>query len=96
MNEGTKQDQEKIRMDLLPMDALYEVAKVLTFGSKKYGDKNWEQGIALWRLRGAKMRHDTAYELGESLDPESGLIHKAHEACNVLMELALILRGKTE
>jgi len=89
---GIKFDQDKIRMDLLPMEALVEVAKVLTFGAKKYGDRNWEQGIEFWRLRGAKMRHDAASVLGEQVDPESGLLHKAHEACSILMELTLLVR----
>lgn len=33
---GTKHDQDKPRMELLPMAALREVSKVLTFGSTKY------------------------------------------------------------
>ncbi len=90
---GLKFDSEKPRMDLLPMDALMEIAKVLTFGAKKYGDKNWEKGIARGRLRAAQMRHDAAVEMGQELDPESGYLHVAHKACDVLMELALKLRG---
>jgi hypothetical protein len=90
---GTKHDQEKIRMDLLPMDGLFEIAKVLTFGAKKYGDHNWEKGIGYHRLRAAQLRHDAAVEMGELLDPESGLIHTAHKACDALMELTLRLRN---
>lgn len=90
--EGVKHDQEKPRMDLLPMDALVEVAKVLTFGAKKYGDHNWEKGIAVHRLRAAQLRHDAAVEMGELYDSESGLIHTAHKACDALMELAMRLR----
>jgi len=91
--EGKKFDQNKPRMDLLPMDALLEVAKVLTFGATKYGDRNWELGIDPQRLRAAQMRHDAAMELGELTDPESGLIHTAHKATDALMELALRLRA---
>lgn len=91
--EGKKFDQNKPRMDLLPMDALLEVAKVLTFGATKYGDRNWELGIDPQRLRAAQMRHDAATELGELTDPESGLIHTAHKATDALMELALRLRA---
>ena len=35
MNEGIKHDAEKPRMDLLPFEALEEVAKVLTFGAER-------------------------------------------------------------
>lgn len=90
--EGTKFDENKPRMDLLPMDALLEVAKVLTFGSKKYGDRNWEKGIDPQRLRAAQLRHDAATEMGEFIDSESGLSHVAHKATDALMELALRLR----
>lgn len=89
---GVKADDGKPRMDLIPMDALVEVAKVLGFGSKKYGDRNWEQGISRQRLRAAQMRHDAATELGQDIDEESGLLHVAHKATDALMELALKLR----
>ena len=91
-DKGKKFDAEKPRMDLIPMDALLEIAKVLTFGSRKYGDRNWEKGIHRDRMRGAQMRHDAASMMGEPLDPESGLLHVAHKACDALMELALRLR----
>ena len=38
---GRKYDGGKIRWDLLPMGALTEVAKVLTYGARKYADDNW-------------------------------------------------------
>ncbi len=91
--EGIKHDQDKPRMDLLPMDALVEVAKVLTFGSKKYGDRNWEKGLDPQRLRAAQLRHDAAAELGEFFDGESGLPHVAHKATDAIMELAIRIRA---
>lgn len=94
--EGKKFDDGKPRMDLLPMDALLEVAKVLAMGAKKYGDRNWEKGIDTQRLRAAGLRHDAASEMGEDLDPESGLTHRAHKACDALMELSLYLRAQPE
>lgn len=91
---GIKFDSEKPRMDLLPMDALLEVAKVLTFGSKKYGDRNWEKGIDVQRLRAAQLRHDAAVEMGQLVDEESGLLHTAHKATDALMELSMRLRNE--
>lgn len=93
-DSGTKNDEGKPRMDLLPMDALLEIAKTLTFGAKQYGDRNWEKGIDIQRLRAAELRHDAAHEMGQEFDEESGLPHKAHKACDALMELSLYLRGK--
>lgn len=95
-DSGIKHDQGKPRMDLLPMDALVEVAKVLTFGAAKYGDHNWEKGIEVNRLRAAQLRHDAAVEMGEMIDPESGLLHTAHKTCDALMELAMRLRNEKQ
>ncbi len=91
---GKKFDSGKPRMDLLPMDALLEVAKVLAFGAKKYGDRNWEKGLDVQRLRAAQLRHDAATEMGQAIDEESGLSHTAHKVTDALMELALRLRAK--
>jgi len=78
--EGTKNDSEKIRMDLIPYDALWEVGKVLTFGVnvKEYGERNWEKGITYSRVFGAMMRHATRWFFRFDNDEESRLSHMAH------------------
>jgi hypothetical protein len=43
MGQGHKDDVGKSRMELLLFDALVEVAKVLTHGSKKYAPNNWRK-----------------------------------------------------
>ncbi len=91
--EGIKLDQGKPRMDLLPMDSLVEVARVLSFGANKYAPRNWELGMDWGRLQGALLRHLAAWDQGQNLDPETGLPHLAHMACNALMLLALAQRG---
>lgn len=91
--EGKRFDGDKIRLELLPFDALEEVGKVLTFGAKKYGDRNWELGFNYSRVLGCLCRHVFAYARGEKIDSESGLSHMAHAACNVLMLLAFEKRG---
>lgn len=82
--EATKHDNEKNRLDLLPVESLEEIAKVLTFGAKKYADWNWAKGFKWSRLIGASMRHLFAFARGEDKDPESGLSHLAHLGCCVL------------
>lgn len=79
---GKKNDQEKPRMDLISPIALEELAKVLTFGAKKYSGWNWSKGIAYTRIIAAILRHTMAYARGESLDPETGLSHMAAVMCN--------------
>ncbi len=89
LTEGVKHDGEKARWDLLPFDALDEVAIVLKYGAKKYADRNWEKGMAWGRLLAAALRHLAAWAQGNEVDAESGLPHLAHAACCVLMLLAL-------
>jgi hypothetical protein len=85
---GTKYDNGKLRMDLLPFEALEEVAKVLTFGAKKYDDHNWRKGFKYSRLLGAALRHLSAFAQGEDFDKESGETHLAHAACCILFLLS--------
>jgi hypothetical protein len=93
LKEGRKDDAEKARWDLLPFDALDDVAEVLKYGAKKYAARNWELGMAWGRLLAAALRHLTFWARGQQSDQESGMHHLAHAACCVLMLLALVKRG---
>jgi hypothetical protein len=42
MNKFTKNDNDKLRYDLIPPQALKALAEVLTFGANKYADNNWQ------------------------------------------------------
>lgn len=81
---GIKYDQDKLPWDLLPFEALEEVAKVYEMGSKKYKARNWEKGIPYSRVFSALLRHLFAWFKGEDLDRESGLHHLAHVCWNSL------------
>lgn len=78
MTEGTKYDEGKNRLDLIPVESLFEVGRVYTFGAKKYEDHNWRKGIAWSRIYGAIQRHLNAFWSGQDTDIESGLSHLAH------------------
>lgn len=94
--EGRKDDQGKPRMELLPGDALNEIAKVLSFGAAKYTSRNWERGMKWGRPFGALMRHMWAWWQGEDKDAETGLSHLAHAACCILFLLSYELRKTGE
>lgn len=81
ITEGQKFDSDKLRYELLPPELLEEVARVLTFGAKKYADRNWELGMKWSRPFGALMRHMWAWWRGEEKDPETGYSHLSHAAC---------------
>lgn len=89
---GAKFDCDKTRMDLLMCGcakSLEQVAKVLTFGAKKYDDDNWRLvPDAIKRYHAALHRHLNAYYQGEKTDKETGLSHLAHALCclHFLME----------
>lgn len=87
MSEGRKDDFKKIRMDLLPGPALYEVARVLTYGCHKYDDWNWALGMNWSRVIGALERHLEKFKYKVDIDDESGLLSIAQVACNALFLL---------
>ena len=93
---GMKYDGGKPRMDLLLSgcpNALEQVSQILTFGAQKYAAHSWQtvpQGEE--RYLAALLRHLTAHGKGEVNDPESGMSHLAHAACNALFILELEAR----
>ena len=82
-----KHDAEKVRAGLLPAEALLEIAKVLTFGAKKYSAHNWRKGTQWSRYYDATLRHLLAWSAREKADPETGLSHLAHAGCCILFLL---------
>lgn len=93
---GYKDDAEKPRMSLVFhgfASALSEVARVGTFGARKYTDNGWchvENGLE--RYTDALYRHLLYEAQGEQVDPDSDLLHSAHAAWNALARLELQLR----
>jgi len=85
--EGKKEDKGKLRYDLIPPNALMEVAGVLTHGAQKYGAENWRK-VPNCRRRyySAVMRHLEAWRLGEEID-ESGYAHIAHAITSLMFIL---------
>lgn len=94
---GAKLDGEKVMAELT-LDgfsrALLAVAEVSTYGAKKYSPGGWqhvEDGQTRYRRAGDRHRLARGHE---QLDPESRLLHLAHEAWNRLAELELMLRER--
>ena len=83
MIPGMKFDDNKLRWDLLPWDAIEAIVDVYTYGAKKYEDNNWKF-VDKDRYFSALMRHLTASRNGETRDEESGRSHLAHAAWNAI------------
>lgn len=90
---GTKFDQGKRELHLLPRDVLLEMTKVYEHGRDKYGAGNWEKGFETKRLFDASERHLWAWMGGEDNDPDSGLSHLLHATWNLMTLVAQDIRG---
>jgi hypothetical protein len=90
---GGEKGQKIERFDLIPMDALSEVATVYGIGAKKYEEWNWAKGYR-WSLSlGALLRHIALWAVGIDKDKETGLPHMAHACWHTLTLLAFASRG---
>lgn len=75
--------------------ALLGVVRVLTFGALKYEAHSWRHvPNGQERYKDALYRHLSAIESGEATDPESGLSHWSHVACNALFLHELELQNQ--
>lgn len=95
---GIKHDGDKPDVSLLSFPALTEVAKVMTYGKKKYSANNWRGGFIWSRPLSAAFRHLFSWSTGEDKDPETGLSHLAHAICCLmfLLEFTITKKGQDD
>lgn len=81
----------KPRLELVPMNILYDIAKVREYGTMKYGDpENWRE-VGVTYYLAALLRHVVPMvENINAVDPESGIEHRKHAACNLAFISALL------
>jgi len=91
LKQGYKADEQKNRVDLLPVPALREIAKVLTFGCKKYHDYNWSKGILFHRVYRAAKDHLDSWWNRQDPDAETGTSHLANAGCCILFLLTYMV-----
>lgn len=80
--QGLRFNEGKNRYDLVHPWAHEQMVNVLTKGSSKYADRNWELGMQWSKVISSLKRHLAAIEKGEDRDLETGELHAAHLACN--------------
>lgn len=75
--------------------AIRAVADVSAFGASKYAWRGWESvPDGFNRYSDAMVRHLSYEGQGESVDPDSGLLHAAHTAWGALARLEFLLKDK--
>lgn len=94
---GASKGMRVTRQDLIPPEALLEIAAVYGFGERKYpagpDGPNWLRGMPFsWPLRALK-DHIAQWELGVDFDEEDGVSHLAHAAWHLFALLTYQARG---
>lgn len=95
MKRALRDNEGKLRWDLLPVEWEEELVKILTKGAVKYSPDNWKESINTQDHESFKqdrmasaMRHIAAYRKGEVFDKENLLdvktTHLGHAAWNLL------------
>lgn len=79
-----KHDTGKRRLSLIEPLFIQTLGDVITFGAEKYAPNNWRLCEDTSRYKDALLRHTYAYLAGERFDPETGIEHLAHCACNLM------------
>ena len=86
---------EKPDLSLVPTEALFEMAKALTFGAKKYSRYNFREGMDISRPIAASLRHTYQFLDGEDIDEETQCIHLGNAMAGLAMAIWL-LKNKPE
>lgn len=90
---GGKKGAKLARFDLIPPEALWELAERYGLGCAKYEPRNWERGYA-WSLSFAALqRHAWAWWAGEDRDAETGQSHMVAVAWHAFALFVFAKRG---
>lgn len=85
-----KADTGKPHPSYVPVEIIEAVMRVREYGNQKYHDPDNWQTVEPERYHEALLRHVLrAWVNPYAVDPESGLMHIEHVACNIAFLLAL-------
>lgn len=72
---GAEKGVKLARFDLIPPEALWELAEHYGRGAEKYAEHNWRRGYAWSKSYQAALRHLNQFWMGEDIDAETGSKH---------------------
>lgn len=83
-DQSAKADAGKLQISLCPTQIVRDVTEVRMFGNAKYkSSDNWKT-VEMRRYVDALLRHALEFvDNPDSVDPESGIPHYKHMACNM-------------
>lgn len=87
---GGEKGTKDARFDLIPADALHQLAEHYGFGARKYADNQWRKGYEWSKSYAAMQRHLNAWWGGEDIDEETGSSHIAAAAWHCFTLLTFI------
>lgn len=88
--DTAKADAGKPHPSYVPVEIIESVMRVWEYGNAKYGDPDNWRTVEPERYHDALLRHILrAWNDPYAIDPESGLLHLEHVACNIAFLLAL-------
>lgn len=90
--EAMRFTDDKMRFDLLPIEALIELTRVYQMGALKYDDDNWRKGMPWRKVYRPIFSHLFKWLSGQTIDPETGCHHLAMVAWNALTLLVYDIR----
>ena len=83
-NQEAKADSGKPRPSLVPPALIDGVMRIREFGTARYGDPDNWRNVDAERYHNALLRHILAiWEDWKAVDPDSGMPHLWHAACNI-------------
>lgn len=93
-DQKIKSDAGKLELRLVPVQIVRDIARVRMYGNKKYGDSESWRSVEPERYIDALLRHTLAFlEDPYGIDPESGIEHYKHMACNMAFLCEILKRS---
>lgn len=89
-----KTSSDKLRLDLIPPELMWQIGILLTKNIEKHGERGWEEEpIKASDMIAALKRHITQWELGQRNDDDSKMSHLWSVTANSMIAAVLEQRG---
>lgn len=91
--KGLRYAEGKLRWDLIPPEAMFELAFLYQNGANKYAERNWERGMSWMTCFRAILSHSFKWLMGAEYDEEMKVHHMTCVAWNAMALVTYAYRG---